>query len=227
MMTSATVAALLNDMIGRAHWRRPSQYEVFRLIPSDCSVISFNWDGLARARCPQVLVLHPHGSLQPPLASGIDLSTVLDGTQLDDSLGSREWLLPGLVMPGEENERRLARVRERVLECWLSARAVVVIGYRFGLGSILDYDRVWLDTFVEAMTRNSHAAVHILDPDAVRLCGDISERIKRQLNVFPWPLRWEALASAILRRARERGSAAMHDLRGHAEVIFGMYRDCQ
>jgi hypothetical protein len=34
-----------------------------------------------------------------------------------------------------------------------------VIGYRFGLGSSLDYDRVWLDTFVEAMARNSSAAV--------------------------------------------------------------------
>jgi hypothetical protein len=201
------------------------QYGVFRLIPYDCSVVSFNWDGLAKARCPQVLALHPHGSLPPRLVSGLDLSVLLDQTQLDDSSDSREWLLPGLVMPGEENGRRLTGMRERILECWLSARAVVVIGYRFGLGSSLDYDRVWLDTFVEAMTRNSAAAVHIVDPDAQRLCGEISERIKRWLNVYPWPYRWEALSTAILRRAREREVSAMRDLRGHAESVLRICRE--
>jgi hypothetical protein len=100
-----------------------------------------------------------------------------------------------------------------------------VIGYRFGLGSSLDYDRVWLDTFVEAMARNSSAAVHIVDPDAARLCGGISQRIKRSVHVYPWPFRWEVLATAILRRARHSSVSAMRDLRGHAEPILRICRE--
>ncbi len=117
-MTSATVAVLMEHQIVRAQWERLPQYEVFRLFPLGSSVVSFNWDGLARVRCPQRCVLHPHGRLPTRTLHSVDLDDLLDYAQLDDSSESRSWLLPGLVMPGEEESEALSAMRGRVLALW-------------------------------------------------------------------------------------------------------------
>ncbi len=223
-MTSATIAVLLEHIISIAHWRRLAQYDVFHLLPVGSSVVSFNWDGLARARCPQGAVIHPHGSLRPRLMLPCNLDDRLDYSQLDDSLDSRDWLLPGLVMPGEENAPKLRRVRERVFGLWHSAPTAVAIGYSFGLGYTIDYDRVWLDIFTEAMTRNRNASIHILSPDAFRIRAELTERIKRTVNVHAWSMRWDIFSRALLKVAHGRKLGTIAALRPHGEAITTAYR---
>lgn len=105
-------------------------------------------------------------------------------------------------MPGEEEGPKLAKMREWVFDRWRKARQIVVIGYRFGLGSDLAYDRVWLDSFVEALTVNSGAAIHIIDPAADWIRGEVVERLGRGINVHSWSYRWDVLSSTLLVRAR-------------------------
>jgi hypothetical protein len=204
-MTDSTIAVLLEHLIALAHWQPLPQYSVFRLFPTSAAVVSFNWDGLALARCPQAEIVHAHGRLRPRHIVPGALDDALDMSQLIDGSESRHWLIPGLVLPGEEEAPRLAVVRERVFELWRSAPSVTVIGYSFGLNSGLRYDQVWLDTFVEAMSLNKVAPVHILSPDSENLRGQIVERLKRTINVHAWPYRWNAVAAALegtTRRAR-------------------------
>lgn len=224
-MTSSTIAVLTEQLIAEAHWQRLPQYDVFRLFPLDAKIVSFNWDGLARARCPQSEVIHPHGALRPrPLLPG-GLEVQLDYSQMDDSLQSRDWLLPGLVMPGEENAPELHLMRERVLALWLGSPVAIIVGYTFGRGQPIDYDRVWFDTFVEAMKRNAKASIHIIAPDASRLRGELAEALKRTINVHAWPLSWHALARAILRVARQHGIRNAKRLRPFRDAIYQNYRD--
>lgn len=86
----------------------------------------------------------------------------------------------------EEEDERLVQTRDRVLELWRGSSHVVLIGYSFGIRSTLSYDRVWLDSFVEAFRINNKATVHIVDPDAASLRGELAERIKRTVNVHAW-----------------------------------------
>jgi hypothetical protein len=224
-MTSGTIAVLLEDIIAQAHWQRLPQYDAFSLFPVSGAVISFNWDGLAKARCPQRLVIHPHGGLARRRIIPGALDEALDYSQWDDLDDSRHWILPGLVMPGEEEGQALAEVRERVLATWIAAPAVVVIGYSFGLGYDLDYDRVWLDTFAEAMSRNRAAPIYIIAPDAARIRGEIVERIKREVNVHDWPYRWDLLARALLGVAHSQRVGMAGQLRRHTDQILSAYND--
>ena len=223
-MTPATIAVILEHVITTAHWLPLPQYEVFRLIPHNSSVVSFNWDGLALARCHQSDVIHPHGIVRPRLLLSSQLDEVLDDTQLLESPDAREWVLPGLVMPGEEDSPKLAAIREKVFNLWLHASQAIIIGYSFGLGSALDYDRVWLDTFAEAFRINSRAAIHVLAPNADWLRGGMAERLNRTVNVHAWPLNWHALSRALLQGAREYGSMRLAELRAHRDTLERLYR---
>ena len=210
-MTPATIAVALEDTIAAAHWQPLPQYAVFRFIPLSATVISFNWDGLAGARCQQRVVLHPHGILLPRLSSPTALDDLLDFSQLYDGTDARDWLLPELVMPGEEESTSLASMREKVFDTWRRATAAIVIGYSFGIGSDLDYDRVWLDIFTEAFRINSQAAIHLLSPAAVWLRGELTERLQRSVNVHAWPLNWHTFTAGLLRCASTHGLARMSE----------------
>jgi hypothetical protein len=224
-MTSSTIAVLVEQLIQQAHWQRLPQYDVFRLLPLSAKIVSFNWDGLARARCPQSEVIHPHGALNPRSFLPGNLEIRLDYSQMDESLDSRGWLLPGLVMPEEENGPELHSVREHVFALWLAAPIVVIVGYSFGRGQAIDYDRVWFDAFVEAMKRNTTAPVHIIAPDTLRLRSELSEALKRTINIHSWALSWHALACAILRAAGQHGIRGTDDLRRFGDAIRQNYRD--
>jgi hypothetical protein len=222
-LNSATIAVILEDWIAQAHWMRLPQYNVFGLLPTRASVVSFNWDGLAFAHCPQSTVLHPHGAMRPRRLLPTDLAEALDWSEMDDSLGFRPWLLPGLVMPGEEEGPALHDVRERVLNLWLAARHAIIIGYSFGLGSGLDYDKIWLDTFVEAFARNPAAPIHIVSPDADELRGELTEQLHRSLNIHSWPFSWYALSSALLLRTQELGARDLNALLQHPQSVLDLY----
>jgi hypothetical protein len=224
-MTSSTIAVLLEQLIQQAHWQRLPQYDIFRLLPLSVKIVSFNWDGLARARCPQLEVIHPHGALGPRSLLPDNLEIRLDYSQMDESLDSREWLLPGLVMPEEENGPELHSVREHIFALWLAAPIVVIVGYSFGRGQAIDYDRVWFDAFVEAMKRNTMAPIHIIAPDTSRLRSELSEALKRTISIHGWALSWHALACAILRAAGQHGIRGADDLRRFGDAIRQNYRD--
>jgi hypothetical protein len=222
-VTSATVAAVIEETIAQAHWHRLPQYDVFRLLPPDSTVISFNWDGLAAARCPQRKVIHPHGALRPRSLLPGGFGELLDYTQMDDGLSSRTWLLPNLVMPGEEEGQQLRAMREDVLHAWLNAPAVVVIGYRFGLGAASAYDQVWWESFIAAMQQNQQASVHIISPDARDLTGEIVQAVGRSVNVHPWPFKWNLLAQVLLTDAAAGRYHDIAQLRQHSASIRQRY----
>jgi len=224
-MTSSTIAVLIEQLIAHAHWQRLPQYEVFHLFPLNAKIVSFNWDGLAKARCPQSEVIHPHGALGPRSLLTDSLEMRLFYSQLDDSLESRDWLLPELVMPEEENGPKLHSIREHVFALWLNAPVVIIIGYSFGRGQSVDYDRVWFDTFVEAMKRNTRAPIHIIAPDTSRLRIELSEALKRTINIHGWPLSWHALARAILKVARQHGICDAKRFRRFLDEIRQNYFD--
>lgn len=203
-MTTATIAAILEQIISRAHRLSLPQYRVFSLFSLESSVISFNWDGLAIARCPQRVVLHPHGVVQPRVLSDSEFDHLLFDTQDIDEPSARHWYLPNLVLPGEETSPDLSAVREEVLHLWMNAHSIIVVGYSFGLASHVSYDEVWLDSFAEACSRNGEAAVHIFSPDATMLRETLCDRIRRSVNVFAWPIRWDILASVLLEMAVPR-----------------------
>jgi hypothetical protein len=196
-MTSATVAVLLEEHIARAHWKRLPQYDVFRLFPIASTIVSFNWDGLARARCPQTLVLEPHGALSPRPLLPFSLEGRLDDAQFDNSVDVRRRLLSNLVMPGEEEAPALTAMRKQVLGLWLATPAIIIIGYSFGINQTISYDRIWLDIFPEAMTHNAGAPVHIVSPSAEEIRGELTGRLRRAIYIFAWPLNWYLFALCI------------------------------
>jgi hypothetical protein len=222
-MTSATIAVLIEYLIDLAHRRPLPQYAVFALFPYNSSVVSFNWDGLAAARCPQATVIHPHGTVRPRGLLPVDLDRLLDFSQMNESLGFRAWLIPGLVMPGEETADHLHSVRERVLDLWLTAPAAIVIGYSFGMGHTADYDRVWREIFVEAMSRNSSAPIHILAPDADVIQGEFAEEIGRSVNIYSWGIRWDLFSRVLLETAHNQGATSISALRPHGAAIVKAY----
>lgn len=222
-MTTATIALVLQDIISAAHFIPLPQYAAFQLVPRTATIVSFNWDGLAWARCHQ-RVLCPHGTLGPRFHTPLQLDELLDDSQLYDSDDARDWIVPGLVMPGEEDGKHLAEMRDKVLKTWLEARQVVVIGYSFGIGSPSNYDRVWLDAFVEALQTNQNAAVHIVDPDAARLRGELVERLKRTVNVHAYPVSWYGFSTALLAVAAKRGCTTVAELRSCADDILSAYQ---
>jgi hypothetical protein len=222
-MTPASIAYVLQDLITAAHWVPLPQYAVFHLFSPTSTIVSFNWDGLAWARCPQ-RVICPHGTVRPRLYTAVELDELLDNSQYYDSDDAREWIIPRLVMPGEEEGKKLAAMRERVLEVWLSASQAVVIGYSFGIRSALSYDRVWLDSFIEAFRANDSAAVHLVAPDAEFLRGEIAERLKRSVNVHAWPLNWHTFSVALLRVAAINKCSNTLELRRHAEDVRVLYQ---
>jgi len=153
------------------------------------------------------------------------LDVLLDDFQYLDSEEPRDWIIPDLVMPGEEEEPKLASMRDKVLKLWLGARQVTVIGYSFGIQSSLNYDRVWLDTFVEALRTNHRAAVHVVAPDAVALRAQLAEQLKRTVNVHAWPVNWYALALAMLKIAERRRCSTAAELRRHAAEVQTLYEE--
>ena len=200
-MTTATIAVILEQIISGAHHVSLPQYRVFSLFSLESSVVSFNWDGLAIARCPQRTVLHPHGIVQPRILSEAAFNDLLFDTQQIDEPTARHWYLPGIVLPGEEISPALGPVREEVLRLWMNARSLVVVGYSFGLASHVAYDEVWLDSFAEAYSRNLEAPVHVFAPDAPLIRQALCERMKRNIDVFAWPLKWNVLSSVLLESA--------------------------
>lgn len=217
-MTTATIAIVLEHLISSAHFRRLPQYEAFALFARDASITSFNWDGLARSRCPQRVVLHPHGTIRPRLLDDARLDDLLFDTQMIDSVGIREAILPGLVVPGEEEGQALSQMREAVLHLWMNAPIIVVIGYSFGLASDIDYDRVWLDTLVEACSRNRPAPIHVIAPDADRLVARVSDLLDRRIDIFAWSYRWNVLADVLLKVAASQGMAPLASIRVGADA---------
>jgi hypothetical protein len=212
MMTDAAIAVALQHLIAEAHSRTLPQYSVFRLFPTNSTVVSFNWDGLASARCPQ-RGAHPHGRLTPHRIVPGALDDALNQAQMIDGSDARNWLIPGLVLPGEEDAPRLRTVREEVFALWRSAASIAVVGYSFGLTSGLRYDQIWLDTFVEALSINRAAPVNIISPDAPHLRGELAERLKRTVNVHAWPVRWNVVGNALENVARPAQVTAIAQLR--------------
>ena len=137
----------------------------FGYIPLSCGIVSFNWDGLARANCWQRPVIHPHGFLRPRALTDQSLLAAIDDAQDFDLADAHTLLLPGLVMPGEETSARLSAMRERVFNLWLGAESIVVIGYSLEMPTSSDYDGVWRETLVEAMRVNRQAPIHIISPN--------------------------------------------------------------
>jgi hypothetical protein len=219
MMTPGTIAVLLEDIIARAHRRPMTQYEVFRLFSVWASVISFNWDGLALSRCPQITRLHPHGSVPPRALASNGVIEALEYSQEDDRGWLRDYVLPDIVMLGEEERAEYNAVREQVFQLWLRADAIVVIGYSFGLGTALRYDRAWLDAFVAATKENPSVPVHIIDPNAARLRAELGDQIG-EVRVFAWPYAWNILSRAMLAIARKySASSALQLQRRWPEIV--------
>jgi hypothetical protein len=96
----------------------------------------------------------------------------------------------------------------------------VAIGYSFGLRS--DYDHVWRDVFVDCMRWNP-APIHVVDPNADDIAGELCERIKRGLNVYAWPFQWKQLAIAILRTLRLHGLRWAVELHAHSGDVLRAY----
>jgi hypothetical protein len=166
--------------------------------------------------------MHPHGTLRPRLRSERELREVIDTTQMYDHGDAYRWILPGLVMPGGEEAPDLRRIRESVLGVWLEAPVCVVVGYSFGLGSRLAYDRVWLDTFVEAFQRNG-VSLHFIGPDATSIREQIADRVKRSVDLHSWPCSWYAMSRALLASARMHNCRALGELRVHEATLDRLY----
>lgn len=208
-MTTATIAAILEQLISRAHCLSLPQYQVFSLFSLAATVVSFNWDGLAISRCPQQTVLHPHGIATPRVLTEFELDELLFDTQEIDEPTARHWFLPDLIFPGEETSPALEPIRKEVLSLWMKAGALLVVGYSFGLASHVAYDEVWLDVFAEWCSRNPKAPIHVFAPDAVVLRQALCERLKRNVDVFAWPVKWNALSSVLLETAATHAAPLM------------------
>jgi len=75
---------------------------------------------------------------------------------------------------------------------------VVAIGFSFGIAG---YDRAWQEIFIDAMKRN-RVPVHIIMPQAQEVRGQMAERLRREIDLFAWPMKWKALAAAMLQEHR-------------------------
>lgn len=224
-MSPGFIAALIEDLILQAHYREMPQYAVFSLFDARAAVLSFNWDGLAKVRCIQRTVIHPHGAVQPRQVLSGTLADRLDWAQDDEEGVLRDVLLPGICMPGEEERPEYAPVRERIFNLWLNAGSIVVVGYSFGIGSQLRYDRIWLDAFVTAMSHNRTASIHVVSPDALELREQLCELLahRQHVNVHAWPLRWDVFSKALLREARNSGARSVVDLIGSSTRLAQAY----
>jgi hypothetical protein len=199
-LTPATLAIFLETVLSRARRERLPQYEVFKIFPRSCPIISFNWDGLAVERCPQEKIIHVHGKRTgPPIPLPI-LEELVDLGQMDDE-SSGEWALSGrLVFPGQEHAIVHGPLGQQIHREWRLSSAVVMIGFSLGLGR---HDREWLDLFVDAMSDN-HTAIHVVAPDSREIVGHLQDRLQRVLNIFAWPLKWRPLAIALIRERRRQ-----------------------
>lgn len=220
--TGDTIAVVLQQLIAAAHHRELPQYQVFELFPPGACVVSFNWDGLARVHCPQRSVIHPHGTVIPASLSDSALAELIHSTQFADDSDGKLLLGRALVMIGEEDSRATQSVRDQVAAEWLACEAVLIVGYSFGIGSTLDYDRVWRELFVDAMRRNP-VPIHVLTPDASVLCGALSEEVERSLNIFPWSLSWHAFAQALVSVASEDRVSSIAELVQHERQLQERY----
>lgn len=153
--------------------------------------------------------------VRPRFFTPVELDTLLDDFQYLDTEDPRGWIIPALVMPGEEEGKELAEMRERVLKVWLAAPQVTAIGYSFGIHSSLNYDRIWLETFIEAFRINKKAPIHVLSPDAAGLRDELAAALKRTVNVHAWPLNWHILSLALM-AIRYSG----HTLIPHLQNLF-------
>lgn len=218
MLTPATVGFLLGQRLAAVRWC-PPQYRVFRTFTSDASVVSFNWDGLADDWCPQT-VIQPHGRSRARLLSRHEVQETLFWTQdMIDGDDLRRFLVGDVILPGEE-EARAEDILPAACVAWRSCSLVVAIGYSFGLRGA--YDQLWRDWFVDCMRWNP-VPIHVVDPAADVITGELCERIKRRLNVYAWPFQWKQLAIALLRTMRLRRLRWAVELLSHPADVLRAY----
>lgn len=198
---AASLALLWGQIFEKAWTRPPEQYRALRLFSRGAKIITFNFEGFERG-CPQEVIPVHNRYFRRPLLSDRELAEIHATLQLFDESDGKAWIGP-VILPGEESSESTKPVRDRVFKLLLHATVVVIIGYRFGLGAV-GYDRVWLELFVEAMRANA-CSIHVIDPDAQGLCARLAEEINLKVNLFPWPLRWNAFANVLLQLRRELG----------------------
>lgn len=218
--TAASTAVLLRHVLRSTAQEGLSQYRVFRLFDQYSSVVSFNWDGLARDWCPQRRVIHPHGAMSGGGFTLPELDDLLFWTQEDDWSDGRD-LLGSVVLPGEEEAKVSQRTVDAVRELWMSAPAIVVIGYGFGSGG--EYDEMWAETFGEAMRRNATAPVHFVAPKPLEVAREMTDRMERSANVHAWPLHWNYFSRVLLSASREHGRDCLAYLMANPKLAFRMY----
>lgn len=209
-LTGDAIAIALHQTITDAHLRRLPQYEVFRYVPLTTRIVSFNWDGLARALCPQSWVRHPHGFTRPIKLTEAELRQEIDAAQFFDDSDGKSILGPSFVMMGEEDSHMTASARAEVGAAWANATSITIIGYSFGLNSDSGYDDVWRDLFADVLGRT--IPVHIVDPNGRELRAHISAMLKRDLDVFDWPYSWFELSRVLLVTGARIGAQSMLDL---------------
>ena len=220
--TADTIAVVLEQTIACAHKVNPPQYRVFQLFARRAPVVSFNWDGLARRFCPQHTVVHPHGCVIPRTLTQAELQERLFWTQLSESSDGKWWLGHSLVMIGEEAGDQIMSVRNKVSNLWRRSSSVVLIGYSFGIDTLLDYDRIWRDLFADALRLNP-VPIHIISPDAEHMREALSELISRSTDVVAWPLSWYALSRALLTHAQDHGYTRITQFIGDAAALQRRY----
>lgn len=198
-MTSGTVGLALSQCLATARRYCPPQYRVFSLFSRTATVISFNWDGLARKCCPQRSVIHVHGYHRLRPFGTDEFRELLDWAQLDEDSDDRIWV-PRLILPGEEDRNVSPLVRGAVESIWRGASRVAVIGYGFGMPGD-SYDLVWREAFIEMMKRNSSADIHIVMPDPEPLTTELRDRLRSYGRVHTHAKSWQLLAEAVLHLA--------------------------
>lgn len=218
--TAASTAVLLRHILRSTAGTCPSQYEVFRFFDRYASVVSYNWDGLARDWCPQQRVIHPHGAIRGFGFTPGQLEDLLFWTQEDEWSDGLDFLGP-VVLPGQEESVVSQQTINAVRDLWMSASAIVAIGY--GFGSAGEYDEMWADIFAEAMRRNPMTPVHIVAPNSMEIARAMSVRMQRSVNVFAWPLRWNVLADIVLDAGRAHGREALAYLMANPKLALLAY----
>jgi hypothetical protein len=196
-LSDGAIALLIQQTSHPDRTRCPANYAVFRLIPVESSVVSFNWDGLAEDCCPQRIVFQPHNRFPRFRAFGPEeLVQYLDLLQNAEHLSAQEALNTDVIFPGEEEHPSMYPVLEKIHEVWRTCSSVVVIGFGLGLNGI--YDRVWRDVFVDAISIN-RVPVSIVSPNATEIAGELAELLRRAMNVFAWNYSWAAVSRTLLR----------------------------
>lgn len=221
-LTGDMIALAVHQAISRAHLHRLPQYDVFRLMPLSYRVVSFNWDGLARSRCPQRSVVHPHGCVKPFVVPQSFVRNFVENAQFCDDSDGKSILGNSVVLLGEEGHLVCGELRRKVHTWWRCAGTIVIVGYSFGLGSTLNYDAIWLEEFVDAIGTGG-TPIHIVDPRATTIRNELSERLGRAINVFSWPLSWLSLSRAILKVSNSSGAATMSEMFKYEREIRRSY----